>query len=224
VRYSKSLFLIATLALAAACGGRVETAKVTAGGAPGAGGSVSGGSESNASSGAPSAGAPAGGAPQGCSSADDCNNGLAPQCSPCADGTTVCSTVECWAGNCVTATPVCPPPQGSCNPEFCPDVNSGVGCCLTANGPCGADFGNGCVEGNACPYGGCAVPPGQEAPRWFKPCYAVPPPCEKMMPPSCDTAFGQSAGAPCGQVGDVCTLGTCAERLVCAERDPCLTI
>ena len=34
---------------------------------------------------------------------------------------------------------------GSCSPDFCPNVSSGKSCCVTANGPCGIDFGLGCV-------------------------------------------------------------------------------
>jgi hypothetical protein len=45
-----------------------------------------------------------------------------------------------------------------------------------------------------------------------------------MIPPSCDAAAGQSAGAPCSTSGESCTLGSCSERLICAERDPCLLI
>lgn len=36
--------------------------------------------------------------------------------------------------------------SGSCQPSFCPTDPNGVGtqCCMTANGPCGLNFGNGC--------------------------------------------------------------------------------
>jgi hypothetical protein len=33
----------------------------------------------------------------------------------------------------------------ACAPQFCPSVGSGVGCCVTSNGPCGVDYGMGCV-------------------------------------------------------------------------------
>lgn len=36
---------------------------------------------------------------------------------------------------------------GGCNPMFCPVATMGVGngCCLSAAGPCGIDYGLGCV-------------------------------------------------------------------------------
>ena len=34
---------------------------------------------------------------------------------------------------------------GSCNPTFCTPAGGALGCCMTANGPCGLNFGNGCV-------------------------------------------------------------------------------
>lgn len=35
--------------------------------------------------------------------------------------------------------------EGSCNPQFCSSTSSGKSCCVTTNGPCGIDFGLGCV-------------------------------------------------------------------------------
>lgn len=37
---------------------------------------------------------------------------------------------------------------GSCNPTFCNAAPGAMGCCVTANGPCGLNFGNGCVARN----------------------------------------------------------------------------
>ncbi len=34
---------------------------------------------------------------------------------------------------------------GSCNPAFCPNTGGGTPCCVTKDGPCGVDLGNGCV-------------------------------------------------------------------------------
>lgn len=34
---------------------------------------------------------------------------------------------------------------GSCNPTFCPGSGLGSSCCVTANGPCGINYGKGCV-------------------------------------------------------------------------------
>jgi len=34
---------------------------------------------------------------------------------------------------------------GSCNPQFCPGSGAGTACCVTANGPCGINYGRGCV-------------------------------------------------------------------------------
>jgi hypothetical protein len=36
-------------------------------------------------------------------------------------------------------------PSGSCNPSFCNGAPGARGCCVTPNGPCGLDFGNGCI-------------------------------------------------------------------------------
>jgi hypothetical protein len=38
------------------------------------------------------------------------------------------------------------PSEGSCNPAFCPSSGAGTPCCVAPNGPCGHDFGNGCVS------------------------------------------------------------------------------
>jgi hypothetical protein len=37
-------------------------------------------------------------------------------------------------------------PGGTCNAQFCPAPNGGTPCCVAANGPCGQDFGTGCVS------------------------------------------------------------------------------
>ena len=37
--------------------------------------------------------------------------------------------------------------SGSCNKAFCPNTGQGTPCCVTANGPCGMDNGNGCQGG-----------------------------------------------------------------------------
>ena len=34
---------------------------------------------------------------------------------------------------------------GSCNESFCPNPGFGTPCCVTPNGPCGADMGMGCM-------------------------------------------------------------------------------
>jgi hypothetical protein len=39
--------------------------------------------------------------------------------------------------------------MGSCNPGFCQAAAGAIGCCVTANGPCGLNFGNGCVARGA---------------------------------------------------------------------------
>ena len=33
-----------------------------------------------------------------------------------------------------------------CDPKFCPNNGFGSPCCVTANGPCGVDYGTGCVQ------------------------------------------------------------------------------
>jgi hypothetical protein len=33
----------------------------------------------------------------------------------------------------------------ACAPQFCPTMGAGQGCCMTAAGPCGVDYGMGCV-------------------------------------------------------------------------------
>ena len=38
---------------------------------------------------------------------------------------------------------------GTCNAFFCPSVNGGTPCCVQANGPCGVNFGKGCVPRGA---------------------------------------------------------------------------
>jgi hypothetical protein len=38
---------------------------------------------------------------------------------------------------------------GSCNPTYCPASGAGVACCVTANGPCGLDYGTGCLANSA---------------------------------------------------------------------------
>ena len=35
---------------------------------------------------------------------------------------------------------------GTCSAQFCPAPNGGTPCCVSANGPCGQDFGTGCVS------------------------------------------------------------------------------
>ncbi len=59
-------------------------------------------------------------------------------CGTC--GTSCSSTQECRSGSCVAV-------GGSCNPAFCPG-GFGTPCCLGPNGPCGVDFGMGCVNPN----------------------------------------------------------------------------
>jgi hypothetical protein len=34
---------------------------------------------------------------------------------------------------------------GSCNPRFCQPLGTAQGCCVGPNGPCGLNFGNGCI-------------------------------------------------------------------------------
>jgi hypothetical protein len=34
---------------------------------------------------------------------------------------------------------------GSCDPTFCQAVGTGAGCCVAANGPCGVNYGMGCI-------------------------------------------------------------------------------
>jgi hypothetical protein len=224
MQYFKSVVL--TVALATACGGRVDTPPGRGNVSFGGGGPVP--SSGGGSSGAPSGGAQsgggahAGGATQGCQSPRDCP---VPECMPCPDGSVVCPSVECMGGNCVAVISACPDViAGSCNPVFCSSEGTGVGCCLTSNGPCGVDYGNGCVERQACPYGGCTSPPTKPVRKWIKPSCG-PAPCDGIPPPPCDPTLGQSAGAPCITPGENCTLGgVCFDLLVCAERDPCLLI
>lgn len=33
----------------------------------------------------------------------------------------------------------------ACAPQFCPTMGAGSGCCMTTAGPCGVDYGMGCV-------------------------------------------------------------------------------
>ena len=35
--------------------------------------------------------------------------------------------------------------SGSCDPTFCQGAGTGAGCCVTANGPCGVNYGMGCI-------------------------------------------------------------------------------
>jgi hypothetical protein len=153
-------FFAFTFAFATACGGQVDTGRVRGGTAPGSGGSASGGS---GSSGSPSGGAqsgggsPAGGATQRCQSDSECPT---PDCVMCPDFGFVCQSAQCLAGSCVTAARCPDVTVGSCNPAFCAPSGPGVGCCITQNGPCGVDFGNGCVNAQGCQYGGCATPSG----------------------------------------------------------------
>jgi hypothetical protein len=49
---------------------------------------------------------------------------------------------------------------GSCNASFCQPIGSGAPCCVTPNGPCGVDYGRGCVEpGSGCLYDTDCPPP-----------------------------------------------------------------
>jgi hypothetical protein len=34
---------------------------------------------------------------------------------------------------------------GTCNPQFCPNTGMGSPCCVTAQGPCGMNYGSGCM-------------------------------------------------------------------------------
>jgi hypothetical protein len=36
--------------------------------------------------------------------------------------------------------------MGSCLPAYCQTTGFGTGCCVTPNGPCGTDMGNGCMS------------------------------------------------------------------------------
>ncbi len=49
------------------------------------------------------------------------------------------SGADCIAGQCQM--------PGTCTPAFCPTAGYGTACCLTPNGPCGVDYGFGCVNG-----------------------------------------------------------------------------
>jgi hypothetical protein len=40
----------------------------------------------------------------------------------------------------------CAPPSGTCNADFCPAPGGATPCCVTVNGPCGQDFGMGCLS------------------------------------------------------------------------------
>jgi len=44
--------------------------------------------------------------------------------------------------------------SGSCDPTFCPGGTMGGACCITPNGPCGMNFGMGCVQTTANPPDG----------------------------------------------------------------------
>jgi hypothetical protein len=43
---------------------------------------------------------------------------------------------------------------GSCDPRFCPGGTMGGACCMTANGPCGINYGMGCIQSAAKPPDG----------------------------------------------------------------------
>jgi hypothetical protein len=36
----------------------------------------------------------------------------------------------------------------TCNASFCPNTGAGTPCCVTGNGPCGMDIGQGCIAGS----------------------------------------------------------------------------
>lgn len=47
---------------------------------------------------------------------------------------------------------------GSCNPLFCQPEGPARGCCVTMNGPCGVDYGDGCAARGCDSPGGCITP------------------------------------------------------------------
>lgn len=47
---------------------------------------------------------------------------------------------------------------GSCNPAFCTGANAAKGCCVSPNGPCGLDYGTGCVPRGECRSDGDCPP------------------------------------------------------------------
>jgi hypothetical protein len=63
-------------------------------------------------------------------------------CAFCGDG--VCAFLES-VSNCPADCGDAGRSYGSCNPAFCPPEATATPCCLAANGPCGVDYGNGCV-------------------------------------------------------------------------------
>jgi hypothetical protein len=64
--------------------------------------------------------------------------------TPSPTGTTSSSPTGTTTGPAPTST--APMTGGSCNPQFCPAPSFGEPCCVSANGPCGADMGNGCTS------------------------------------------------------------------------------
>lgn len=199
-------FFVLTFALATACGGQVDTAATrrgnTNGGEPASGGMS--GSSGNSNGGSQSGGgAPAGGATQGCQSPTDCP---VLDCMHCPDGSVVCPSAECLGGQCINvAPPVCPPPvAGSCNPNFCAGVAGAIGCCMTPNGPCGVDYGNGCVDTTACQYGGCGMPGTCVTTR----------DCALMGGPTCHPCPDDS----CIPINWVCVRGRCEDATACPAQ------
>lgn len=160
--------------------------------------------------------------PGGCSSDADCPVPPTP-CQQCADGTCAPSRTYCSSGTCVTEVGPCAI-VGQCDPGFCAPSGSGKGCCLTPNGPCGVDFGMGCMGPPPCL--GCPPPPPPPpiVGTWYKSC--APLFCAdagQINPPLCSVG-GAQPGMACAPVGQSCalTLG-CSPLLVCSTTNPCVT-
>lgn len=145
MRHLRHFFILGVVALAAGCGGIAAVGSGGTGGvsAEGFGGAANAAGGLTASNGGTLSGRGGTSGGSQCQSANDCT---APgPCVVCAGGSVLCPSVDCVDGFCKGNNPVpldCPP---VCDPGYCPNVGTGESCCQSVNGPCGVDYGMGCV-------------------------------------------------------------------------------
>jgi hypothetical protein len=190
-----------------------------------------------------------------CKSAAEC---AAPQyCAICPGGITSCASADCIGGKCEVVPPGCPVggsggaggfaggSGGSCAPEFCPIQDpKGKPCCMSGIGPCGMDYGQGCVSSvgvqcvtdkdcpippvpcKPCPDGSCAQALTQcvknQCQTSMLDCApATPQWWSTCGPPVCSANIPPSGLPPCGTMDK--TGNPCAKPgLQCDTGDPCV--